>query len=335
MNKMRKMLTALAFLPLVCQASYATNEDNNLQPKFRSHARTKCYVPVEERNEQIDEIKKSLTEQKRQFTAQLQMLRRKINKDLKTLENNFSAQIDETMHQLDTLQASITVELVDNPAEKSKSIDNDIVDDFLVCTEMRLHYPRYVYPIDYYGSVCFIGQTLYFLQRNAEGNIIYNPPEYEMRKAPFNDADVQAFYDKNGKLSGNKNQLYKLLKKKVDDLIGNSTSNYYNSLMMVATNANKEPCLKYSNVYLGKNTYCDNPNQKKTGTNPKRIDGQFYFGIGQIGHDRLQYVNGIDNLNNLAWRNLIFTGRDPASHVPFVQVLIEVGMQDCHNLQNS
>lgn len=193
--------------------------------------------------------------------------------------------------------------------------------------------------IDYYSLVSTVFS---FVKRDNDGNIMYDAngyPQYEIRENPMNDPEIQACFTdvkkyadgsiESGTLNLEKEaELKTLLKKKVDSLIGNSKdSNYQNSLMMVnfgagGTGGDDEKFFRYSNVHLGANPYNAN--------NPE----SFYFGTATTPHDKLEYADGIGDLANLKWNNLIFTDyqtpgddENKGQHVTFTQILGAIAEQ--------
>lgn len=188
--------------------------------------------------------------------------------------------------------------------------------------------------LDYYS---LISTAFSFVKRDNEGNIMYDAngyPQYEIRENPMNDPAIRACYEnvttyadgsiQTGTLIPEKEaELKILLKQKVDALIGNAEdSNYQNSLMMVAFGAggmgtNDEKHFRYSEIFIGDNNYGND------------TETSFYFGTAPNPNTTVSYADGINDIANLKWENLIFTDKNQAvdiagnkgQHVTFAQVL--------------
>jgi hypothetical protein len=203
--------------------------------------------------------------------------------------------------------------------------------------------------IDYYSMV---SSVFCYPKRNEDGSICYKSdgyPEYVARTHPKDDPRVRACYnlsdsddeepldrevDADGVVHhavhsnirpGKEEELKKILKELVDEFIGiTNADDQAKSLNIVfkqeAASETRETdnYFRYSDIKIGDNNYSSED------------DESFYFGIKSASVVPLLYEDGIGNIDNLLWTNLIFTdGAHPLNinnnnrgkHVTLVQVL--------------
>jgi opacity protein-like surface antigen len=215
--------------------------------------------------------------------------------------------------------------------------------------------------IDYYSMISSI---FCYPKRNSDGTIYYGPdgyPVYVARRHPKDDPRIMACYDledkvrqaeaidqdENGLVNhalhsnmrpGREEEVKKILKELVDELLGISKSSDQTKSLNIAFTQEKaiegaeegdtESYFRFSDVKIGDNNY------------GAEDDFSFYFGIKNSPEERLSYYDGIGNIENLLWTNLIFTDapsyvnpghNNKGKHLTLAQVLGSVLEQSYEN----
>ncbi|MDR2074866.1 MAG: hypothetical protein LBP31_01440, partial [Holosporales bacterium] len=186
--------------------------------------------------------------------------------------------------------------------------------------------------VDYYAMVSSI---LYTVKTDGQGNIEYGDdglPKYEKQKEPMDDDIVKSFYEevteddetymklKDGITDAEKNQLKARLKVLVDEFL--------EKLNILETDSKGDNTIRYTQIEIGDNNYSGIDTE---GNGSKKHE--FYFGDSEEGtsdNNELKFADGLTQLENLNWHNLIFTNYDSiltGHHVTLLQAMGEYAEQ--------
>jgi hypothetical protein len=185
--------------------------------------------------------------------------------------------------------------------------------------------------VDYYAMVSSI---LYIAKRDAQDNVVYGTDgiiQYDKQPEPKDDAVVKSFYesftDDNGTYMKLK-ELDEVDKQQLKDRLKVLVDAFLEKLNILEPDADGLNTIRYTTIEIGDNTYSS---IKDDGTDSRRH--QFYFGDANKGlsdNDPLKFVNGLNQLDNLCWSNLIFTNYDSTvsgHHVTLLQAMGEYSEQ--------
>ena len=173
-------------------------------------------------------------------------------------------------------------------------------------------------------------------KRDTEGKILYNSTtgaiEFDSIPNPKDDSTIKSFYNEDGTvIPGQENALKVALKDYIEDKILTNPDDPYTNIshagLMLEYGADERYYFQgtgtpYNGQYWGQNE--DGTYGAQTDGNANQA-GQFYFGQSENDNEPLTYLDGLGTLENLQWKNLIFTSENNTNRGPHVTLFQTIG----------